>query len=85
MHELSIVRALIEEVSEQARKNKIKVNKIYISLKEEGHLTEESIKFHFEVLKKETLLENAILEIEKSSQLESGLIITKIEGEKDVV
>lgn len=81
MHEIGIIKSLIEEIFNQAKKNNLKkINKICLSIEKDSHLTEESIKFLFENFTKETILKNTKLEIKKGDQ--KGIILDLIEGTK---
>lgn len=79
MHEWGIVGALIEEVIKRAKENGLeKIDRVYLSLGEDGHPTPDALKFCFRILSEGTLLERAELEIRKND--ESGIILTRIEG-----
>lgn len=80
MHEWGIVQEAIDEIVNLANKNNIKkVEKVYLTLGEDDHLTKESVRLCFECLTKDTLLEGVILEVKKGEQ--KGVTIDSIEGE----
>jgi len=79
MHEWSIVEETIKEIIKQADENNMKkVEKVGISIGEDTHLTEDTVKFCFECLSKETILAGTKLEIKKAAG--KGIIIDFIEG-----
>ena len=66
MHEVSIMYDSIEIVKESSKLNNIsKVNKVFMKIGEFTCVDENSLKFAFEALSKNTLCEGAILDIEK--------------------
>lgn len=67
MHEISIVYDAIKIVEESSKLNNIrKVTKVFMKIGEFTCIEENSLKFAFEALKKDTLCEGAVLEIKKS-------------------
>lgn len=66
MHEVSIVYDVIQIVEENSKLNNInKVNKVFMKIGEFTCIDENSIRFAFEILRKNTLCEGATLEIER--------------------
>lgn len=66
MHEVSIVYDVIQIVEENSKLNNInKVNKVFMKIGEFTCIDENSINFAFETLRKNTLCEEAILEVER--------------------
>jgi hydrogenase nickel incorporation protein HypA/HybF len=81
MHESHTAEELIEEVSHHARENGIaRVTKIWVSLGKESHITEEALSSWFDLLKKGTLAEQAVLEIEAGEG--SSILLLSLEGEE---
>jgi Zn finger protein HypA/HybF involved in hydrogenase expression len=64
MHEWGITESVIKEIIRQAEEHGIKkVDKVCISLGEEADLTAKSLRFCFQNLLRETILESTRLEI----------------------
>ena len=81
MHESRTAEELIEEVSHHAKENGIaKVTKIGVSLGKESHITEEALNSWFDLLKKNTIAEQAVLEIEPVEG--SSILLLSLEGEE---
>jgi Zn finger protein HypA/HybF involved in hydrogenase expression len=82
MHEWRITESLIEEITGHARENGIhRVNRVKITLGEDSHITEDSIRFCFDELKKdEAMLRETVLEIHKRKD-PCGIIVESVEGE----
>jgi len=79
MHEWAIVEETIKEVVKHVNRNGIKkVDRIGISIGEDEHLTEDTVRFCFECLSKETIIAKTKLEIKKAAG--AGIIIDFIEG-----
>ncbi len=69
MHESHITSELLNLALKKAKENKAKkITKIYINISEKDHITPENIKFHFEVSAKNTIAENAKIEIKKANK-----------------
>jgi len=80
MHEWGIVQEAIDEIVNLANKNNIKkVEKVYLTLGEDDHLTSDSVRFCFDCLSRGTSLEGVELEIRDGK--ERGVTIESIEGE----
>jgi len=81
MHESRTAEELIEEVSRHAKENGIaKVTKIGVSLGKESHITEEALNSWFDLLKKNTIAEQAVLEIELGEG--TSILLLSLEGEE---
>jgi hydrogenase nickel incorporation protein HypA/HybF len=81
MHESHTAEELIEEVSHHARENGIaRVTKIGVSLGKESHITEEALNSWFDLLKKGTIAEQAVLGIEHGEG--SSILLLSLEGEE---
>jgi len=82
MHEWHITEELLDQVCAQAEENRInKVTKIQIDLGEDGHVTEEALRFCFQVLSEKTIAREAVLEIKSSAG--NGLTLLSFEGEQE--
>ncbi len=82
MHEWHITEELLDQVCSQAEENRInKVTKIQIDLGEDGHVTEDSLRFCFQVLSEKTIAREAVLEIKSSAG--NGLTLVSFEGEQE--
>jgi len=82
MHEWHITKELIEQVCAQAKENQIsKVTKIQVELGEDGHITEESLHFCFQLLSEKTIASEAVLEIKSTAG--NGLTLVSFEGEQE--
>ncbi|HAN09662.1 MAG TPA: hypothetical protein DCP90_03510 [Clostridiales bacterium] len=80
MHEVSVVSDMLNIVYENAESHNIKsINKIVLRIGEFTCINEGSIRFAFECLCKDTICENALLEVDRATGDE--LIIERIEGE----
>lgn len=80
MHEWGLVEDLVKKILETAKKNNLKsVAKIFLSLGKDDHITEDSLQFIFDNLSRDTILQNAKLEIKQISG--KGIILESIEGE----
>ncbi len=66
MHEFATMQQIIYAILEEAKKcNAKEVSKVFLEIGELTFLGEEQLKFAFDILKEETILENAELIIEK--------------------
>lgn len=66
MHEVSIVYDIIQIAQENSKLNNInKINKVFIKIGEFTCIDENSITFAFETLSKNTLCQDALLDIER--------------------
>ena len=64
MHEWYITEELLDKVCAQAKENQInKITKIDVELGKDGHTTEESLRFIFQLLSEKTIAKEAVLEI----------------------
>jgi len=80
MHEWHITEELLDKVCAQAKENRInKITKIRVDLGQDGHITEESLRFCFQVLSEETIAKEAVLEIKSSAG--GFLSLVSFEGE----
>jgi len=79
MHEWGIVESLIQEVIERSKENGLEtVDKVFVSLGRDDHLTPAALKLCFSVLAKGTILEKTELEIQEGE--DNGVMINRIEG-----
>jgi Zn finger protein HypA/HybF involved in hydrogenase expression len=79
MHEWGIVEETIKEIIRQTKANSMKnVERVLLSFGEDGHLTEDAVRFCFASLAKGTILENTKIKIKKTK--ETGITIESIEG-----
>jgi hydrogenase nickel incorporation protein HypA/HybF len=68
MHELGLMQNIIDTVQDYARKNNVtKVVKVMLEVGQVSGVVPESLEFCFEICTKQTMLEGALLEIEKIS------------------
>jgi len=82
MHEWHITEELLDKVCAQAKENRInKITKIRVDLGKDGHITEESLRFCFQVLSEETIAKKAVLEIKPSAG--NALMLISLEGEQE--
>jgi len=66
MHELGIMQNIVDTVQDYARKNNVsKVVKVMLEVGQVSGVVPESLEFCFEVCTKQTMLEGALLEIER--------------------
>ena len=80
MHEWHLTQEIVDVVCSQARDNGIvRVTKVKVDLGRESHITEDSLRFCFEVLSRETPAGEA--ELELASIVGRGLTIVSLEGE----
>ena len=81
MHEWHITEELLEKVCSQAEENQInKVTKIQVDLGEGSHITDESLRFCFQLLSEKTIASEAVLEIKSSAG--DALILVSFAGEQ---
>ena len=80
MHEWSITEELVDKLCTQAKENGINnVTKVQVELGEDSHITEDSLRFCFQMLSENTVAREAVLEI----KLAAGeyLSLVSFEGE----
>lgn len=66
MHELGLMQNIVDTVQDYARKNNVsKVIKVMLEVGQVSGVVPESLEFCFEVCTKQTVLEGALLEIER--------------------
>jgi len=81
MHEWHITEELIDKVCTQAKENRInRVTKIQVDLGEDSRITEESLRFCFQLLGEKTIAKEAVLEIKSSAG--NALTLVSFEGEQ---
>jgi len=69
-----------DQVCTQAKENRIsKIAKIQVELGEDSHITEDSLRFCFQLLSEKTIAREAVLEIEPSTG--NALTLVSFEGE----
>ena len=82
MHEWQLTQDLLDKVCAEAKENRInKVTKIQIDLGEDGHVTEESLRFCFQLLSEKTVAREAVLAIKSTAG--NGLTLVSFEGEQE--
>ena len=82
MHEWHITEELLDQVCTQARENRIsKVTKVQVELGKDSHITDESLRFCFQLLSEKTIAKEAVLEIKASAG--SDLKLVSLEGEQE--
>ena len=80
MHEWHITEELLNQVCTQAEENRIsKLTKIQVNLGEDSHVTEDSLRFCFQLLGEKTIAREAVLEIKSSAG--NALMLVSFEGE----
>ena len=80
MHEWHITEELLDQVCTQAEENQInKLTKIQVELGEDSHVTEDSLRFCFQLLSEKTIAREAVLEIQSS--VGNALTLLSFEGE----
>ncbi|MCL0053071.1 hydrogenase maturation nickel metallochaperone HypA [Dehalococcoidales bacterium] len=81
MHEWHITERLLDQVCAQARENQInKITKIQVDLGKDSHITEESLRFCFQLLREKTIAKEAVLEINSSPG--DALTLVSFEGDQ---
>ncbi len=81
MHEWHITEELLNQVFTQAEENRInKLTNIQIELGEDSHLTEDSLRFCFQLLSEKTIAGEAALEIKSS--VGNALTLVSLAGEQ---
>jgi len=66
MHELGLMQNIVDTVQDYARKNNVrKVVKVMLEVGQVSGVVPESLEFCFEVCTRQTVLEDAVLEIER--------------------
>ncbi len=80
MHEWRITEELVDTVCSQAKENRLnKLTKIQVELGEDIHITEDSLRFCFQLLSEKTIAREAALEIKSSAG--NALMLVSFEGE----
>ncbi len=80
MHEWHITEELLNQVCIQAEENRInKLTKIQVELGEDSHITEDSLRFCFQLLSEKTIAKEAVLEIKSSAG--NALMLVSFAGE----
>ena len=80
MHEWYITEELLDKVCAQAKENQInKITKIRVDLGEDSHITEDSLRFCFQLLSEKTIAKEAMLEVKSSPG--GFLSLVSLEGE----
>jgi len=81
MHEWLITEELLDQVCAQARENRInKITQIQVELGEDSHVTEDSLRFCFQLVSKKTIAREAVLEIKSSAG--DALTLVSFAGEQ---
>ncbi len=81
MHEWHITEELLEKVCSQAKENRInKITKIQVDLGDDSHITDESLRFCFQLLSEKTIAREAVLEIKSSAG--DALTLVSFAGEQ---
>ncbi len=80
MHEWGITEELVDKVCTQAKENRIKrVSKVRVDLGEDSDITEDSLRFCFQLLSEKTIAGEAVLEIKSSAG--NALTLVSFAGE----
>ncbi len=80
MHEWHVTEELLNQVCTQAEENRInKLTRIQVELGEDSHITEDSLRFCFQLLSEKTIAREAVLEIKPSAG--GFLSLVSLEGE----
>ena len=80
MHEWHITEELVDQVCAQAKENQInKITKVQVELGEDGHVTEDSLRFCFQLLSEKTIAKEAVLDVKLTAG--NGLTLVSFEGE----
>jgi len=80
MHEWYITEELLDQVCAQAKENRInKIAKVQVELGEDSHITEDSLRFCFQLLSEKTIAKEAVLEIKSSAG--DALMLVSFAGE----
>ena len=81
MHEWHITEELVDTVCAQAKENRInKVTEIRVDLGKDSHVTEDSLRFCFQLLSEKTIAREAVLEIKSSAG--NALTLVSLAGEQ---
>ena len=81
MHEWHITEELVKQLGTQAKDNQIsRVTRVRVELGKDGHITEDSLDFCFQLLSKDTIANGATLEIKLTSG--DALMLMSLEGEQ---
>ena len=81
MHEWHITEELVKQLGTQAKDNQIsRVTRVRVELGTDGHITEDSLDFCFQLLSKDTIANGATLEIKLTSG--DALMLMSLEGEQ---
>ena len=72
---------LLDQVCAKAKEGQInKITKIQVELGEDSHVTEDSLRFCFQLLSENTIAKEAVLEVKSSAG--SALTLVSFEGEQ---
>ena len=75
MHELKMIKSLMEDVFKIGEENKAKkITKLYLKMGEFSEINPEVLKFYLEEHSKDTILEGCAVEIENSPNRELRLL-----------
>ncbi|MBI5287100.1 MAG: hydrogenase maturation nickel metallochaperone HypA [Deltaproteobacteria bacterium] len=81
MHEISLAQGILDIVKKEAERNGLKrVSRIGIRIGDSSHMEPSSFSFCFDMIKKGTLAEDAVLDIEKGSTTDD-LQVVYMEGD----
>jgi len=82
MHEWHITEELLDQVCTQAKENRInKITKVQVELGADSHVTEDSLRFCFQLLSEKTIAREAVLEIKPVAG--NALTLISLEGEQE--
>jgi hydrogenase nickel incorporation protein HypA/HybF len=80
MHEVAIVRGIVSTALEAAERNQAeRISRVSVVLGDLTHVTEESLRFHFEILSQGTAAEHAEVVV----RTEQGLVTCRDCGEQN--
>ena len=81
MHEWHVTEELLNQVCAQAEENRInRLTRIQLELGEDSHITEDSLRFCFQLLSEKTMAREAALEIKSSAG--NALTLVSLAGEQ---
>ncbi len=81
MHEISIAQGILDTVKEEAKKQGVKkVTKIGLEMGRFSTIEPSSLSFCFDMVKKDSLAEDAVLDIKKALS-DNDMKVTYMEGE----
>lgn len=81
MHKWYITKELLDTICAQAKENRInRLTRVQLELGEDSHITEDSLRFCFQLLSEKTIAREAVLEIKSS--VGNTLALVSLAGEQ---